>query len=111
MPDLSAGYIGIKAATGGWHGALRRGRRARPEWTCQHVHASPATAKPCAEAELERRTQGERQVFALRRCGPCDAWWPDGDGVPCPACSVPMERVTLVVLERTRLLDPGNGKH
>lgn len=105
MPEeLYAGYTGIRdKATAGYAGALRRNPRSSPVWTCRHTHKSPVTAHTCAEAELERRVQGEREVIVLRRCEPCDRWWPDGDGAGCPVCSVPMERVKLVVLERSRV--------
>jgi hypothetical protein len=117
VAELVAGSASIRAATGGWHGALRPGPRARPVWTCAHVHATPATAKPCAERELERRRQGARAVFTLLHCARCDegggsAWWADAPGaLECPRCSVPLERVKLAVLERGPAVDQGNGKH
>jgi hypothetical protein len=100
---LVASYMRLRAGTASFRGVLRATPDSAPRWTCPDDHLSTASARRCAEAELERRNQGGREVFTLRRCGPCDAWYPDGPGSPCPVCSVPMERVKLVVLERTRV--------
>jgi hypothetical protein len=111
VPDdpagLIAGYTGAYegALLLGWYGALRRTPKSKPVWTCavlRHEHASATSARRCAEAELERRRQGQGAVITLLRCKPCDRWLPAVDVVPpgCPVCGVPLERVKLVVAER-----------
>lgn len=112
MPKLIAGFTHVHRGAANYKGALRATPSAVPAWTCMHSHLSPEAARRCAAFELERREQGGREVVDLLRCEPCDRWWPDTDGsLACPRCSVPLERVTLVVLERSRVLAPGNGKH
>jgi hypothetical protein len=107
---LTPGYVHLNRGTAAYMGVLRlQASRARPAWTCGHSHGVPVAARRCAEAELERREQGSREVFTLRRCEPCDRWWPDGDGALCPHCGVPAARLRLVALER--VLDPGNRRH
>jgi len=116
VADLIAGYASMPGA-GGWHGVLRPGPRSRPVWVCAHVHATPVTAKPCAEAELERRAQGARAVLTLLHCEPCaedgrSSWWNDVAGpVACPRCGVPLLRLKLVVVGSAPAVDEGNGKH
>jgi hypothetical protein len=102
VADLVAGYAHVRRGASAYAGVLRQGFNGPKRWTCscRPVHLTASGAVACATAELERRRQGSREVFALRRCGPCDRWYPDGDGAACPACSVPMERVRVAVLER-----------
>jgi hypothetical protein len=103
VPKLVAGFAYIRRGSARYKGALRVSAKAVPAWTCEHDHITPESARLCADTELEKRTQGGREVITLRRCGPCDRWWPDGPGQVCPACSVPLERVKLAVLERFRV--------
>jgi hypothetical protein len=101
VPKLLPGFTRIRPGAAHYKGALRVTPKAVPDWTCAHDHFSPAVARMCAEAELERREQGGRQVFFLLRCEPCDRWWTNGvSPAGCPVCSVPLERVKLAVLER-----------
>jgi hypothetical protein len=100
---LIAGFTHVKRGTSDYRGVLRATAKSAPAWTCAHSHLTPEAARRCADFERKRRTEGEREVISLRRCEPCDRWWPDGDTAACPVCSVPMEKVKLVVLERTRL--------
>jgi hypothetical protein len=104
MPKLIAGFTRARQGTAHYRGALRATQKSVPAWRCACApdHPTPEAARKCADAELWRRVQAGRAVVTLRRCEPCDGWWPDGDGAPCPACAVPMERVKLVVLERSR---------
>ncbi len=105
MPKLVAGFTHVRRGTARYRGVLRVTAKAVPAWTCscRPDHMTPESARLCADTELERRTQGGREVISLRRCEPCDRWWPDGPGPACPVCSVPSERVKLVVLERSRV--------
>jgi hypothetical protein len=103
-PRLLPGYAHWKRGTASYRGKLHTGPKALPEWLCEHDHVTTASALRCAEAELEQRRQGGRQVFSLLRCESCERWWDDARGVTaCPACSVPMARVKVLVLERVRL--------
>ena len=111
MPKLIAGFAHVQRGSAHYKGALRVTAKSPPRWYCEHDHLTPEAARRCADFELERREQGGRDVIELRRCTPCDRWWPDGPGTACPVCAVPVERVKLVVLERVRALDQGNGKH
>ena len=113
MPKLIAGFAHVQRGTAHYRGVLRVTAKSAPRWYCPCVpdHPTPETARKCADAELWRREQGGREVIVLRRCGPCDRWWPDGPGAACPVCAVPVERVKLVGLERARALDQGQGKH
>jgi len=113
VPKLIAGFAHVHRGTAHYRGALRVTQKSLPRWTCSCVpdHPTPEAARKCADGELWRREQGGREVVALRRCAPCDRWYPDGPGAACPECSVPMERVKLVVLERGPVLDQRNGKH
>jgi hypothetical protein len=110
---LIAGFTSVQRGAARYRGALRVTPKSVPRWTCQCMpdHPTPAEARKCADAELARREAGGREVFTLRRCEPCDRWWPAGPGAACPACSVPMEGVKLIVLERTRLLDQQHRSH
>lgn len=103
MTDLIPGYAFARRGTYAYLGALRRTPGSVPVWTCSGSHAlhvSTLGALACARAELDRRTQGGREVFWLRRCEPCNRWWGDGASDACPVCAVPMERVKVAVLER-----------
>jgi hypothetical protein len=117
VTDLIAGYAGVRDHGGGFAGALRATPRSVPCWTCGHRHAAPVTARRCAEAELERRTQGRGQVFTLLHCEPCaegvgSSWWDDVPGLAaCPRCGVPLQWLKLVVTESGPAVDRGNGKH
>lgn len=97
---LIAGYAHVRRGTAHYKGALRVTPKSVPRWLCEHDHPTPGKARLCADLELDRREQGGREVIALRRCEPCDRWWPDGAGAACPACSVPLARVKLAVLDR-----------
>jgi hypothetical protein len=99
---LVASYRYVNRGVGHWEGVLRRQAGRRPVWTCPHKHLAPSRAVACAEAELERRREGQGVVITLLRCEPCDRWLPAVDVVPpgCPVCGVPLERVKLVVAER-----------
>jgi hypothetical protein len=100
---LLAGFTHVNRGTADYKGVLRATPKSAPAWTCTHNHLSAEAARRCADFELESRKQGSREVISLRWCEPCGRWWPDGDAPACPVCSVPMERVKLVVLERTRM--------
>lgn len=100
---LLAGFTHVNRGTADYKGVLRATAKSAPAWTCAHNHLTAEAARRCADFELESRKQGSREVFTLRRCEPCDRWHPDGPGSACPVCSVPMERVKLAVLERTRV--------
>jgi hypothetical protein len=110
---LIAGFTHVQRGRAAYRGVLRVTQKSAPAWTCRcpQPHLTAEAARSCADAELYAREQGGREVISLRRCEPCDRWWPDGPASACPVCSVPMERVKLVVLERTRVLDQGNRKH
>lgn len=100
MAGLVAGYTRDTAAGRlSYHGALRRDRKSAPLWACLHDHLVVTSAQRCAEAELERREQGQGQVFSLLTCAPCGRWWADARVSACPLCSVPLQRVKLAVLE------------
>lgn len=107
MADLVAGYALRRRGTSSYVGTLKAARGSAPAWRCTHDHLTTVKARQCAEAELERRTQGGRQVFELLFCPPCGQWLtpeqagthPPG-GTECPKCGVPLERVRLAVLER-----------
>jgi hypothetical protein len=114
MPGLIAGFTHVQRGRSAYRGALRVTPKSVPRWTCACApdHLTAAGAVKCAEAELERRGQGGREVFTLLRCKPCDRWLADGPGpVACPWCSVPLERVKLAVLGRGAAVDPGRRKH
>lgn len=119
MTDLIAGYVHVRRGTSAYKGALRATPKSAPRWTCAcaPVHLTAEKARACAEAELERRTQGAGQVFTLLHCGPCSeavgsSWWDDVPGLAaCPRCGVPLERLKLAVTGRGPAVDPGNGKH
>jgi hypothetical protein len=122
--ELTAGYSypqgkGVAKVIG----VLRDGDRVA--WRCtsrpgHRVHAIPSLATRCAQAELERRLQGARDVLWAGQCEPCGVYWDlsraaaakmDGEmGMDdasylmrgwCPRCQVPFERVRLAVLERS----------
>ena len=82
MPKLIAGFAHVQRGTAHYRGVLRVTAKSAPRWYCPCVpdHPTPETARKCADAELWRREQGGREVIVLRRCGPCDRWWPDGPG-------------------------------
>ena len=116
MADLAAGFTRARGPAGkllpGWQGVLRRTPHSQPSWQCAHQHMASPSAVRCAAAELERRTQGEAEVFTLLRCAPCDGWLPDAGESACPRCGVPLERVKLAVLGRSGgTLTPASGKH
>lgn len=100
MTDLMASYAHRQRGKASYAGVLRETPKSRPAWTCVHDHLTATGAAACANAELDRRTQGENEVFWLRRCEPCDRWWGDGVSAACPVCAVPMERMKVAVLER-----------
>jgi len=122
--DLIAGYKVIeypRHATAAYRGVLRRTPGSRPSWSCScpSPHLSPVTARGCAERELERRGQGSREVFTLLHCKRCaegggSSWWddvPGEEGLKCPRCGVPLERLKLVVVGSAPAVDGGNRKH
>jgi hypothetical protein len=109
--NLRAGYATIKArGPGHFAGALRLGERVA--WRCdeklRHDHIGTALAITCAEAELQRRRAGAREVFVLLHCEDEGLWWDPalgaaeespGDG-RCPRCYKPLIREKVFVLER-----------
>jgi hypothetical protein len=114
MPDadgLVAGYAYRGRGTASYVGVLREDPRSRkkPAWSCPHDHLVATSAVLCADAELDRRVQAGRAVFWLLHCVPCERWWPDGAGPPCPLCGVPLERLKLAVLERGPAVDAGKS--
>jgi hypothetical protein len=118
--ELTAGWTSFtEGAARAYRGALRRTPGSTPSWVCKcpRPHLAAPTARACAAAELERRQQAEREVFTLLYCKPCDeagysAWWADANGTAfCVRCGCSLERVKLVVLERTPAVDAGNRKH
>jgi hypothetical protein len=109
--ELHAGYRHLRRGTAAYAGVLRRGSADRPEWSCRHSHVTSPQALHCAEGELERRSEGRREVFELLWCEPCGQWWTveqaevrGGTGRRpvggCPRCDAPLERAKLLVLER-----------
>jgi hypothetical protein len=118
MDDLTAGYKLAGPRKSSYRGVLRLGRK--QVWACRHDdHLAPRSAKACGEAELEKRTQGQGQVFTLLHCRPCaeaggSCWWddvPDVEELACPRCGVPLRRLKLVVVRSGPAVDEGNGKH
>lgn len=114
-PELKAGYGHKSRGVAAYVGVLRPYPTAKAVWTCacSPVHLTPVQAVWCATAELARRTQGEREVFTLLFCEPCGRWWTQGQAAAyprapedrghCPRCGYGLERVKLVVLERSRV--------
>jgi hypothetical protein len=108
VADLVAGYAHRRRGVSSYVGVLKQDRKSAPVWACTHDHLTTVKAAQCAEAELERRAQGGREVFELLHCTPCSKWWspeeagttPPG-GTECPRCGVPLEMLKLAVLERT----------
>lgn len=119
MPKLVAGFAHIRRGTARYRGALRVTAKAVPAWTCGHDHMTPESARLCADAELERRSQGGREVIVLLHCGRCagggaSSWWDDVPGeekLACPRCGVLLRRLKLVVVGGGTAVDEGNGKH
>jgi hypothetical protein len=102
---LVAGYSHIRRGAAGYRGVLRVTPKAVPSWTCRHEHLTTRMAAACAVAELERRENGEKEVFSLLNCTGCARWWTDPGArqpLPCPRCTVLLERVKVQVLEREK---------
>lgn len=99
---LVAGFVHVRRGAAYYKGALRTAPGRPPAWTCEHTHYTPTVAKLCATGELDRRGQAGREVFELLRCEPCGRWF---GAVPCPpacpACDVPLQRLKVLVLERS----------
>jgi hypothetical protein len=113
-PDdgLYVGYRRLRPGKASYTGVIRDARRL-VVWHCAHDHATPDIGRRCAEAELERRRQGGREVFDLFHCDPCETWWTRAQAEArtgrrlgphfvkgCPRCDVPLEAVRVQVLER-----------
>jgi hypothetical protein len=109
----SSGYRHLQRGKASYAGVIRDGGKTKLVWMCDHSHATSVQAAGCAQRELERRVQGEREVFVLLWCKPCAQWWtlaqagrpvspsrPHQRSAPCPRCDFPLESVKLVVLER-----------
>lgn len=100
--SLAAGFVHVRRGAAYYKGALRTAPGRPPVWTCDHTHYSPTVAKLCAQGELDRRTQAGREVFELLHCVPCGTWVRHSDEYPfCARCSVPLQRLKLLVLERS----------
>lgn len=117
MPEtvkLIAGFTRRPGGIASYAGALRATPQGVPAWVCsgpEHDHLTPPVARRCAEAELERRKQGIREVFDLLNCEPEGLWFADARGVTaCPRCSVPLRRVKVAVLERSAVVDPRRAR-
>lgn len=114
MGGLLAGYTRHRAGKAEYAGALRRRPGSDPVWecSCRPVHLTAARATACAAAELDRRTQGAREVFTLLRCDPCGAWYGEQRGMTaCPRCEVPLEAVKVAVLGRGPAVPLAGGNH
>jgi hypothetical protein len=109
--DLRAGYATIKArGAGHFAGALRLGEKIvwRCDETQRHDHIGTALAIRCAEAELDRRRQGAREVLTLLHCPAENIWWDPALGAMeqalddgrCPRCFTECVREKVFVLER-----------
>jgi hypothetical protein len=107
---LKPGYAGTRGRGVAFYaGVLRTDNRARREaWRCTHEHAVASSAVRCAEAELERRTQGTLAVLKLQHCDPCALYYaPGAAAIPgwgqfidqgrCPRCLVPLKGVEAVL--------------
>lgn len=100
--QLVAGFVHVRRGAAYYKGALRAAPGRPPVWTCEHTHYSPTVAKLCAQGELDRHVQAGREVFELLHCVPCGAWHAgDGETHACPDCGVPLQRLKVLVLERS----------
>jgi rubrerythrin len=100
---LIPGYVHASRGRASYRGALRASEKGEPAWTCKDDHLTATSARTCARAEKEQRVQGSKQVFRLLNCKQCERWWEDARGASeCPRCSVPLDRVKVVVVERER---------
>jgi hypothetical protein len=104
--ELRAGYTHNHLGKLSYAGALRTADSRPPVWSCPHDHLVPVAAKRCAEAELDRRREGAKQVLTLLHCEEDGLWYdprvgPDVNWRPgmCPRCGVPMLREKVLIIE------------
>lgn len=99
--ELKAGFSHMMRGSANYHGALRKGDNRMPVWVCEckPPHMSPIAARACADKELARRKRSQGVVFELLHCESCGHWFDNARVSACPACSVPMSRLKLMVLE------------